>query len=292
MTINCYQGFDVRALSVGNAFTLTLKRGGESNATISATALANQTTDGVFLFMHEKTIESIVQNNATGNTPCDGIWSDKTLEQALDAACTSAVNGWAGSPAINWTFSSGGYTVTVDDSTVFGMSAANAMTNGVLGLVAAVTGATVYTSTNMVYFYNESTLTEVSDVSDVYEADGGSSVAFSDNGYPQESISRTDGVKYFDFTLQFESKARAFIETSGGTQPWSWELAFQHCRCNYPMYFENTHWAEKPTPGITGDPIVLLREDGAAWRPTRAAPDYDDYWHIPFRTYLIGWSVL
>ncbi len=289
MAINCHVGFDARALTVGNSFLMYVRRVGETTAVISAGDLKDQTADSVYLFMHEKTIEGIVNNDS--RQPYDGIWADDSFRSTLTVAVNSAIAiaGWAGTPEITWAWTSGIYSFGIDDAADFGIVWGNAASARVLGFTTGMTGAAAFTAAYLPAFYIASELPEVSDASDLYEPGGQAAVAFSDSGYPQESISRTYGVRHFDFSLQFEPKYKVFAHAATGLA-WTYEALFGHCRSTYPVLFDNTHWEDAPNPAINGDPVVLLRGDGASFDPQRTHPNYDGLWHIPFNCYLVGWK--
>lgn len=114
-------------------------------------------------------------------------------------------------------------------------------------------------------------------VTDDYEpdnvADGGWSL-----GGSHYTVSAQTAITFHDFDLQYEAKAATFKRDAVASVPWTYQHLWEHCRGDEPMLVADG----------TDDTVHYLRPEGAAWKPARAAADWDGAWSIPFVTFMEG----
>lgn len=221
-------------------------------------------------------------------TPLSAIYPDDTFGNLLEDALNTGASdkGWGDTFTV--TFSTTTFKYTISCTSTFGATGLTPSLQ-LLGFNAVLSGSDSYTSTYVPVFITSSDHDHMSNVSDEYESNGVGSLAISDGGRPL-GIARTKSINFMDWMQQFEPISSTF--TRKGTysksashleMPWTFQSLFEHCRSVYPfVVYNEDYWSGHY-------PVFLLRDDGANFKPQRAIPDYDGYWHIPFRTYLYGW---
>jgi hypothetical protein len=249
MTLRISAGWDFAKATVGS-FSMTIT--GSSGA-----AFAVNVTSGTYA--HE-TMSPVVTYTAFA----------VALQTAINAAAT------AGTYTVTYSSSTQAYTVTRDTGTF--TATLNTVARRVLGRDADWSvGAISQTSNNRPYYVLVGALGARSEVSDDYEPDGIVEAEESDSGEVY-AISRTTAPVYHDWIVQFESKAATFERNAASGVPWTWQHFVKHVRSEEPFLVVDD----------LGTSVHKLRPESARFKPTRQSPDYDNHWHIPFMTYLLG----
>ena len=230
----------------------------------SGTYAANTFTSGVYAHVDYSTVVSTVSPFAAA------------LKALMDAAGRTFT--------VTYTAATRMYTITVD-SGAWSLANMNAVTQHVLGFTSASASSTgspgVITSTCAAYYAiagTEGAQTEVAeyepgDLADVAEGDDGSSAM----------VARSAAPVYYDATIPFEPKAIVYTHHVAAANPWTWQMFFAHIRTGH-------HHFAMVDSGSGETTVHRLRKDGTSFAPEPVTGDrsYQEYLHIPLRTYMIG----
>lgn len=288
MTISYVAGFDIS----DSNFELQIGSAGETTIIIKYTGSGE--SDTYYLDDYDANASSLYchvdihsMETRDGETPLSSTWADASLasllSQALNAGATG--EGWAGVFLVSYVYSTCKYIISYSAADI-ALAVANAETGRILGYNTGVhSGSQSHVSDNTCKYAIAATLGNISRVSDEYEPSGGFSLAISDGGYPI-AMSRTTPIVYFDWHQEFESREKTFIRRAASTAPWTYQHLFEHCRTIYPLVV-----CSQDNPLYSGYyPVVYLRGENAHFKPERDMQDYDGHWHIPFRSFLYGWT--
>lgn len=116
-------------------------------------------------------------------------------------------------------------------------------------------------------------------VSEPYELGTPASGAVSDSGRDY-TRTRSDTAIGDDWQIQFEPKAAVFARLGGAS--WTWEDFVRHVRGDEPFAAVDD----------VDQSVHRLRPEGAVFDETfrsRRVADFDDWWDISLRTYLLGY---
>jgi hypothetical protein len=292
MTLFYNAGFDV--VNDGT-FEMTFVRGGEANFTVDGSDLktaADALGNNVSLMAHGAgNFKFSFATLPNGTQPLADTWADESFGEILEDAII-AQSDWASEVfSVQWNTAQDvpvvgkapGY-YTVSETSAFDVTFTNNFTRNLLGVGNGVDWDTTdnsYSSTQRPTYTIIADLDELSKVSDEYEPGGQASLAVSD-GYGITGISRTVKLIYFDFTQEFEARAKVFERKALTAEPWTWWHLFTHCSQGYPFALVGSHFD-------TDYPIVFLRDEGTAFEPKIWHPDNDERWHIPFKCVLAGY---
>lgn len=219
-----------------------------------------------------------------GDTPLSSTWADDSLASLIQQALNAGISGegWAGSFTVTFSVTTCKYTITYSEANT-SLVMGNAETCLILGYSAGVhSGSASHTSDNTCKYAVLSSLDNISNVSDEYEAQEVGSLAISDGGTPF-GMARSVPIISLDWKQPYNTHEITHTRKAVSTTLWTFQDLFEHCRTVYPLVActEDLYTSYYP--------VCYLREDGANFRPERAIPDYDGYWHIPFRTFFYGW---
>lgn len=274
--------FELTFISAGQTtFTIKHTGSGESNTYY----LTDYDSNSADLYSHLE-FRWMDMNHDRTESPLLSDYADDPLADILEEALNAAASAesWGGTFTVTFSTTTGKYTIS-HSALSFAIGGAGEALN-VLGYVVASSTAASHTSIVVSAYAVLSTLDNVSRVSDEYEQPGVASFAVSDGGQPI-GMARSVPIINMDWHQPFETHAnthkRKALYEDGYLMPWTFQHFFEHCRTVYPfVVYTQDFW--------TGFyPVFHLREDGAHFMPERAIPDYDGYWHIPFRAYLYGW---
>lgn len=194
----------------------------------------------------------------------------------------------------------GGYTVTyfnANEPPIYGISGPShswgftgdtgTHLRRILGLSAALSADTDQESDVVPYYLIETTGGCLSRDSRAYEPRGVVSGGHTLGGR-SFGVAASDPIQFRDFEVMFEPLAKVFADeapdgTTAGDAPWTYEHLVQHCRMTHPLRL----WDPSDGSGT----LHWFRADGASFDDqyrTRETPDYDDQWHIRFRTFTEG----
>lgn len=209
-----------------------------------------------------------------------------TVTGAFKAALQSemdTISGGAGTYSVTYTAATRKYTIaySAGNFSLAFSGAAGTIAKNVLGFTGNKSGAATYDSDIAVYYAiagTEGAQTEVyeyepGDIADVAEGDDGSTAM----------IARSTAPVYYDATIPYEPKAIVYTHHVVAANPWTWQMFFPHIRTG------NHHFAMSDSG--TGDITVhRMRKDGVSFAPELVTGDkaYQEYLHIPLRTYMIG----
>lgn len=293
MTIIYKCGFDTDGGLLDSAsFSMTITRGGESDATVGVTQLeaaaSNTSTDSRFL--HGSAIKSApaLLYSLTAVYPYS-TWATVAFGIALNEAMNAAVSGWSGTPTFTVSLSATThlYTITISDASAFGVTWGNTGSRFLLGYSGTLSGASTYEATYYPYYYLPATLTELSRVSDLYEPGSIANLAMTDGCAPADSISRSRAPWYLDWYQEYEPKAATYIYAIASPKIFSYSHMFEHLRCDMPFLVDGAHL--QTSAGYELQPVCVLRPEGSKFAPEAAHPDWDDAWHIKFQTIMVAY---
>lgn len=161
-----------------------------------------------------------------------------------------------------------------------------------------ITASTNQLATEILGFYSLPTSSATSHVSDTqanYAIKGIRGGRQDDKPYEPDDIAdegeATDGLhygfadltppKYRDWVIPMETLEKTRKEEVTGTELWSWEHLYEHCRNINPFLLIDG----------AGSHVYYLRGKHAGFNPQRVRANYDGLWHIPFRCRVRGiWS--
>jgi len=154
-----------------------------------------------------------------------------------------------------------------------------------------LSGATTYTSNVRPYFLILPAVTGRSNMSDVYEEEGGVSEAVADDGTAYH-VAKDGLAIYSDWTQMGETNTAPTTHTDDGTPvfkrsatteiPWTYQHAWEHSRTlgAAPFLVVDSGTAESA--------VHRFRSDGSSLKPTRFGGQDIDLWNVPFKTRLLG----
>lgn len=185
------------------------------------------------------------------------------------------------------------WSVTFDDATErfkFARSSAGGVTSvaivpnvggGLLGLTGPINGALSYEGQRAPDFVIASSVGFWTD----YEAyEGGRDIAYdieAHDGSPG-GAAKDGAATYVDFTVPLEPVARVgnFPRLVDASAPWTWRDFWRHSRNVNPFVMRDDAGSKQ---------ALLLRADGAAFRPRRRGDNYIGHWDLAFQTRELAW---
>jgi hypothetical protein len=270
-------GFDL-SVTPNDTFSITLSTAGKADITVTSADITTTATKAKVF--HNFQINSITSPSLNGSSSCPD-WGTSSFASALQttlrAKATSA--SWVNPANILVTLATTGFYTVAYSTANFGMDFTGGVSQYFLGFAAAsYSGQKTYTGTVYPYYLLVPTLDCISLVSDRYEPNNSSSLAMPDSGVEPFGITRSVNPIYYDWTQQFEPRSKIFYNEIVLPNIFPFETLITHCRTIWPFILYTD----------TKSLVCYLRPESANFKPIRTHPDFDDYWHIPFKTLLIG----
>jgi hypothetical protein len=158
----------------------------------------------------------------------------------------------------------------------------NAAAARYFGFPASVSAALAHTGAHCAYFVIDCTLGGVTELTKQRElALEGLAVSTVSAGGVGGGLAQERAARGFELTIPDEPAARVWHENRSTTDPWTWELAFLHCRNIEPFYLLDS--------GPLGIAYVgRFRDDCVTLDAQLAAADYFAYASIPIRAFYYG----
>lgn len=97
-------------------------------------------------------------------------------------------------------------------------------------------------------------------------------------------VARTTSPKYYDFSVQFETKETSFKANATAAVPWTWEHMFEHIRTIEPFWMTDSAY----TGDVDTTLSLKMRAEGSSQNFRMVAPQLDTLWDIPFKTRVLG----
>jgi len=259
-------------------------------ATLTATAQDDTTSSSIFAHRLGLFATSYIWSGSTPFLPFPH-YARTTFAAALETAAIAGMvlNSWTSAALFSLVFNAttARYTFTYSPA-VFSVTFSSAVTRNMLGFSALVkSGATTYTGDKTPLFCINSTLTNVSWESDIYEPDGIGNHVIDDSGHGY-GLSRAEAPKYKDWIQEYETKLKTHRvlggQPDGTPDPTTHEHLYEYCRGEKPFILYGVdrageyHVAE----------VYSLRQDGISFKPTRATPGDNTRFHIAYACVLAG----
>ena len=197
------------------------------------------------------------------------------LKAALEAIGAATYTVTLSTTTRKWTISASGGGVTKFDLTF------NDAAKRYLGFSAGVGGALTYTGDYTAYFIIDGTVGGVTSLVRPRELADDLAVDLLASDGNQEGLAQEGAVKTFALTIPAEPAARVWHASRVTADPWTWELAFAHCRNIEPI-----HIVDSATGGFAY--VGRLRADSCAFDPQLLADDYFAYADIRLEAHYLG----
>jgi hypothetical protein len=276
--------------------SITLSTAGESDVVFNLSTLTaldeNSASSSIFSHYLCTDITSFDEESAVRFPTYARSSYSAALQVALRAAMTTAT--WPTPSNFNCSFSYTTGLITLSYSQNFGVAWGGSNTNAKLlgfpmGLATPtdLSGAITYTGSTAPYYVINSTLTDVSDESGVYEPDGLGNHVINDTG-GGNSIARTQAPKFNDWRQEYENRANTYRTVAQGvttTEAFAHEDLYHQCRTGKPFVLYGT---ERTGVDLEKAEVYSLRDDGMSFVPRRATPGSGSQFHIPYRCHLEG----
>lgn len=269
--------FDLSSLP-GNTFNIKFSASGENEVQVTAADVLAEVTNGKSRIFHKLNLNADFTPADPYGPAAYADYADCDFAAALQAAMITAAVAWAGKD-FTVSLSTTGY-YTIARTGAFVLEPQNDFSKRLLGLYFYTSPGShsSHTGTEHPWFIVVPTLDCISLVSDKYEPAKIASQAIPDSMALPYGLTRTASPNYYDWTQQFEGKARVFTYEMVVPHVWPFESLVKYCRTVWPLILY--------TDGASL--VCFLREEGSFFKPIRTHPDFDDYWHIPFKTLLLG----
>lgn len=208
-----------------------------------------------------------------------------TYVSAFSTKLATDINAGPGTLAgytVSFSQATGKYTIGNGGGNAFtikgpsGATLAGTAAGLLLGFSTDQSGTNSYISDYRCQHWIETTIGAKSVVSDDYEPPGMVVGAFADGG-AHYAIGVSSAIKYGDFDVEFETKAKVFKRSAIASIPYTFEHLFEHARGDQPIAVVDDD-----------ETVYYLRPDGGSFKPRRHAIDYDGLWSIPFRCIMEG----
>jgi len=230
MGVKYAAGFDVNYLTAAAGLSITLTQATKTDIVITAADFSPDLLAHAYVLSTATTHDGVSLFSTT--------WNSATFAAAL----TAAINAEGAIVAIPWTV-----TVTVTFSTTtgrytmtgtgdFGVTFGNLPSRLLLGYSGNQAAGTPHVATLTPSFWIDATLDGRSlDREGDFEPDSIASLSISDDGTAFAGISRTSTPKFRSWIQQFELKRKVFKASNDGTDHWTFEDLWEHCRCEMPF---------------------------------------------------------
>jgi hypothetical protein len=279
--------------------SITLSTAGESDIVINLSTITsndeNSQASSIFTHFLHSDIESFDPESVIRFAHYARTDYVTALEVAIRAAMTTAT--WPSPSGFNCDFSLVTGLVTLSYTQTFGVSWATNWNNALmLGFTTpngsfqptVLSGASSYTGQASPTFCINSTLSDVSWESGVYEPEGLGNHVINDTG-GGNSIARTPAPQFNDWTQEFESYHKTYRVSAhylvSPTATWTHQDLFRHCRKGFPFVL---YGDDRVGVNTGAGEIYSLRSDGMSFHPQRATPGSGTQFHIPYRCHLEG----
>jgi hypothetical protein len=279
--------------------SITLSTAGESNIVINLSAIVandeNSVSSSIFSHYHATDIESFDPEQTVRFAHFARSSYSVALEAAIRAAMTTGT--WPSPSSFNCDFSYVTGLITMSYTQTFGVAWGSQWQNAlllgfttpsILFLPEDLTGASSYTAQAAPTFCINSTLSDVSYESGLYEPEGLGSHVINDTG-GGNSIARTQAPQFNDWTQEFESYQKTYRVTAqtllSPAATWTHQDLFRQCRRGFPFVL---YGDDRTGVNNTGGEVYSLRSDGMSFHPARATPGSGTQFHIPYRCHLEG----
>ena len=201
------------------------------------------------------------------------------LKDALDTA--SAAVGNSLTYTVVWSTTNLGYTISATgagiDTIDFGVDDAGQHARGLLGFQNDSISSP-FVSDRVASYANRGEMGCKSNPTEVYEPDGVAEGGFTQGG-STFGVGVIEATLFDDFDLMFESKAATYKNFAAQPAPFTWQHFWEHTRVGEPF--------------IVADDIdaraYFHRPDFARFIPDRAVANWDGYFHLLFRCYMLGY---
>jgi hypothetical protein len=267
VTVLFRAGYDA-ARSGDLAVTITETGGGGASgtATLSSTYMPD---------LNLSTINRVDRDGVAYTYALGYVSALTALQTALNAIANSTITVTFSTTTRKWTIAGSGGGVTAIALTF------NAAAARYFGFSTGVSAALTHTGDHCAYYVISGTLEGVSDFEKQHESgdDVGADLIAADGtveGLAQDGVPRV-----FSMTIPDEPAARVWHENRSTTDPWTWELAYAHCRNIEPF-----HIIDSSPLGFSY--VGRFRADAMALDAQLAAADYFAYASIPLRAYYLG----
>ena len=232
MGVKYAAGFDVNYLTAAAGLSITLTQATKTDIVITA---ADFSPD---LLVHNYVLSTATTHD--GVSLFSSTWNSGTFAAALTAVLLTETTGagWDSS-VISVTFSTttNRYTIARTSGTgTFTILFGNAASRLLLGFSGNQTTAATHTGTLTPSFWFDATLDGRSlDREGDFEPDSIASLSISDDGTAFAGISRTSTPKFRWWIQRFVLKRKVFKASNDGTDHWTFEDLWEHCRCEMPF---------------------------------------------------------
>ena len=273
MGVKYAAGFDVNALAGTTAFSLTLEQAAKTDIVITPADFS------VDLLMHGFVVSTATTHD--GVTLFSSTWNSATFAAALTAAINAeaTANSWTCTVLVSFSTTTNRYTIARATGTgTFTLVFGNTPSRLLLGFSANQTTNSTHTATLTPSFWIDATLDGRSlDREGDYEPGSIASISISDDGTAYAGISRTVSPKYRAWVQQFELKRKVFKAFDDGTDHWTFEDLWEHCRTEMPFVVDD---------GVDQMVCVLLSESSSFSKKQRPGGPADDvHMSLPFEVW-------
>jgi hypothetical protein len=143
------------------------------------------------------------------------------------------------------------------------------------------TPGTTFTSTQTpTYWINATQDGRSLDREGDYEPEGLAALANSASATHHAGVSRGTSPKFRSWFQHFEVKRKVFKASQDGTDRWTFEHLFEHCRCEFPFVVDDG--VEKM--------VCVFTSDGAVFsgKQRSGGPSDDIHFNVPFNVWHAG----
>jgi hypothetical protein len=239
MGVKYAAGFDLNYLTSTAGISLVLEQATKTSVTIS---VADFSLD---LFVHDYVLSTATTHD--GVTMFSSTWASTTFAAALTAAINYEANnnGWTCGVTVTFSATTGRYTFTRSAAVGAGtgtytVTFGNNPSKALLGFAANSATAETHVGTLTPTFWIDATLDGRSlDLEGDFEPESVADLAISDDGTAFAGIARTTTPKYRTWVQQFELKRKVFKAFDNGTDVWTFEDLWEHCRCEMPFVVDD-----------------------------------------------------
>lgn len=269
MGVKYAAGFDLNNLTALYGLSITLTQATKTNIVITP---ADFSPD---LIAHAYVLSTATTHD--GTALFSSTWNSATFAAAL----TTAINDEGAAVAFPWTvtvtvaFSTTTNRYTISGTGTFGVTFSNTPSRLLLGYTGNLSAASSYVATLTPSFWIDATLDGRSlDREGDFEPESIASISISDDGTGYSGISRTSTPKYRSWIQPFELKRKVFKASNDGTDIWTFEDLWEHCRCEMPFVVDD---------GTDSMVCVFLPEGATFSRKQRPGGPADDvHMSLPF----------
>lgn len=283
MTVTYAAVFDVATLRTGltateYAFSMTM-----TSATLGNIVI----TDADFLALGDTRVAH--DDNITDTVNHDGVamfqtYLDHTFASALQAIIAakmaSVSPSWTGSITVS--FANDRYTIARSSGSFsFAITWGNAATGYLLGFSGNATSGTSHVGDlTPTYWIRATQAGRSDDAEGDFEPGEIADISIADDASDFSGVARTTSPKYRAWVQQFEVKRKVFKAFQDGTDRWTFEHLFEHCRTVRPFIVDD---------GEEKMACVFLSE-GSAFRGKQrpGGPGDDVQMHVPFLVWHAG----